>query len=143
MEEFRPNLAGHGITEQQWRVLRALSSTDDRAGAGIGELADRVLLLGPSLSRIVVTLEERGLIRRYRDDTDARRSQVAITAEGLALVRSVAPRAEEIYGGIESRFGRERLARLLVELTELAEQEEAHQHQVERSSRPRHSDDRP
>jgi homoprotocatechuate degradation regulator HpaR len=128
MDEFRPNLTEHGVTEQQWRVLRALASSDDsNGGTGIGELAERVLLLGPSLSRIVVTLEERGLIRRDRDDTDARRSPIAITAAGLALVRSIAPRSEQIYGGIEGRFGRERLARLLSELTDLAEQEEAHQ----------------
>lgn len=142
MEEFRPNLSEHGITEQQWRVLRALASNDDGRGTGIGELADRVLLLGPSLSRIVATLEERRLIRRDRDDTDARRSQISITTDGLALVRSVAPRSEQIYGGIEERFGRERLARLIIELTDLAEQEAAHQRQAEHTAGPRPRVDR-
>jgi homoprotocatechuate degradation regulator HpaR len=141
MEEFRPNLAEHGLTEQQWRVLRALASDPDasaeRTAIGIGELADRVVLLGPSLSRIVVTLQERGLVRRDRDDADARRSPIAITDAGLALVRSVAPRAEQIYAAIESRFGAERLARLIAELTELAAQEEAQRRGTGHSTRRR------
>jgi homoprotocatechuate degradation regulator HpaR len=142
MEEFRPNLTEHGLTEQQWRVLRALAPSDsdanaERTATGIGELAGRVLLLGPSLSRIVVTLEERGLVRRDRDDADARRSPIVITDAGLALVRAVAPRAEQIYAAIESRFGAERLARLIDELTELAAQEETQQRDTGRSGRRR------
>lgn len=128
MDEFRPNLALHGITEQQWRVLRALAADDARDGIGVTELADRVLLLGPSLSRILATLEERGAIQRTADAHDARRATISITSQGLGIVRRVAPRAEEIYGGIEERFGGERLARLIAELNDLAEQEEAHAH---------------
>jgi homoprotocatechuate degradation regulator HpaR len=126
MNEFRPNLAENGINEQQWRVLRALASTVDD-DMSVGQLADHTLLLGPSLSRILVKLEEQGVIERRVDDDDARRSYISINAAGLALVRNIAPQSESIYGGIEQRFGRERLAKLLLELTELTQQEETWQ----------------
>jgi homoprotocatechuate degradation regulator HpaR len=135
MGEFRPNLAENGLSEQQWRVLRALSSVADAGsgsgpdglGIGVGELADRTLLLGPSLSRILVKLEEEGLVERTLDENDARRSHITITDDGVDLVRKIAPQSEVIYAGIERRFGRKRLAALVAELHELAEQERAWQ----------------
>ncbi len=133
MGEFRPNLAENGINEQQWRVLRALGSADDEEIA-VGELAERTLLLGPSLSRILVKLEAQELIQRRTDTDDARRSHISITRAGLALVRRVAPQSEQIYAGIEARFGRTRLAELLAELSELAEQEESWQHAAQRAA---------
>ena len=49
MRVFRPVLADHDLTEQQWRVLRALSSASTELD--IGEIADATFLLGPSLTR--------------------------------------------------------------------------------------------
>jgi homoprotocatechuate degradation regulator HpaR len=126
MNEFRPNLLENGINEQQWRVLRALASAEEGA-VSVGQLAERTLLLGPSLSRILVKLEEQGLIERRLDIEDGRRSYISVTRAGLGLVRRIAPQSETIYSGIEQRFGRERLAALVAELTELIAQEEAWQ----------------
>ena len=53
MAEFRPILASHDLTEQQWRVLRAL--IDEPRGTGVGELAEATFLHGPSVSRIVAS----------------------------------------------------------------------------------------
>src|SRR5438552_9275122 len=61
MRHFRPSLRAHGLTEQQWRILRALASTDD---IEVTELARVAYLLGPSLSRILRDLEARRLIER-------------------------------------------------------------------------------
>ena len=36
MRHFRPSLRDHGLTEQQWRILRALASVDDHRGHGTG-----------------------------------------------------------------------------------------------------------
>lgn len=121
MNEFRPNLAAHDLNEQQWRVLRALSSAEPTIG--VGELANRTLLLGPSLSRILVRLEEQKLIARTLDPFDARRSHIGITPKGVELVGAIAPDSEQIYGGIERRFGKARLAKLIAELDALTEQE--------------------
>ena len=92
MRVFRPVLANHELTEQQWRVLRALASTED--GLDVGSLAERTFLLGPSLSRILVNLEGRGLVERALVSEDLRRARISISTSGLALVREVAPESE-------------------------------------------------
>src|SRR5438552_16034721 len=61
MRQFRPSLRGHGLTEQQWRILRALAAID---AIEVTELARTAFLLGPSLSRILRDLEARHLIER-------------------------------------------------------------------------------
>ena len=60
MRRFRPLLAAHALTEQQWRVLRALTATDKAVEPTV--LAELTFLLAPSLSRILSNLEGRGLI---------------------------------------------------------------------------------
>jgi homoprotocatechuate degradation regulator HpaR len=71
MAQFRPVLRRHGITEQQWRVLRALSSVDE---ARITRLAEMTLISKPSLSRLLPALEARRLVRRSAAADDLRRA---------------------------------------------------------------------
>ncbi len=109
MQQFRPNLRRHGVTEQQWRVLRALQS---RGGMEVTELARATCLLPPSLSRILRDLEARKLVGRRPVDNDLRRSRISISAGGTALIEEVAPDSEAIYAEITRRFGAARLAEL-------------------------------
>jgi homoprotocatechuate degradation regulator HpaR len=118
MRLFRPMLAEYGLTEQQWRVLRALTASKSPLEAT--ELAERTFLLAPSLSRILANLAERGLITRGNHPTDLRRSRISLSEEGQTLVASVAPESERRYNAIEAEFGSNRLARLLAELHDLA-----------------------
>jgi homoprotocatechuate degradation regulator HpaR len=109
MRHFRPSLRAHGLTEQQWRILRALASTDD---IEVTELARQAYLLGPSLSRILRDLETRRLIQRRVVKADLRRGMVSITASGLRLIEAVAPSSEAIYAEITQRYGAGKLADL-------------------------------
>ncbi len=109
MQQFRPNLRRHGVTEQQWRVLRALQS---RGGLEVTELARATCLLPPSLSRILRDLEARRLVVRRPVDNDLRRSRISIAPDGIALIEEVAPDSEAIYAEITRRFGALRLAEL-------------------------------
>lgn len=95
MRRFRPILAGHELTEQQWRVLRALVDAD--GPVSVGELAERTFLLGPSLSRMLVTLDERRLIVRTPGIGDARRADITISDDGIDLVARIAPESEAAY----------------------------------------------
>ena len=117
MQFFRPLLTHHGLTEQQWRVLRVLASAD--TSLATGELARRTFLLGPSLTRILGNLEDRALIARLADSNDNRRSQVELTTAGRVLYEQIAPASEDQYVQIEASFGRDRLRGLLEELAEL------------------------
>jgi len=109
MRRFRPVLRAHEITEQQWRVLRALTALDQ---AEITELARATFLLGPSLSRILQDLATRHLIELRTAEMDHRRTIVALAPEGLSLIEAIAPLSEAIYAEISRRFGVSRLSDL-------------------------------
>lgn len=120
MRHFRNSLRVHDITEQQWRILRALMTVPE---IEVTELARATFLLGSSLSRILKDLETRQLIERHQDENDLRRSRIAISQAGLALIEKVAPQSEEMYGEITRAFGTERtreLQRLLEDLEAVA-----------------------
>jgi homoprotocatechuate degradation regulator HpaR len=109
MRHFRPSLRDHGLTEQQWRILRALASIET---IEVTELARVAFLLGPSLSRILRDLEARHLIERRAAKADLRRAVVSISPKGLKLIEAVAPSSEAIYAAITRRYGARKFAEL-------------------------------
>ena len=117
MAGFRPVLARHGVTEQQWRVLRVLSEVGQPLDAS--NLASRASILPPSLTRILKVLSERNMVTVLRDRGDGRRIQVKISDGGLSLIRDVAPESREIYADLEQRYGEQKVALLLEMLDEL------------------------
>lgn len=121
MRFFRPLLAEHDLTEQQWRVLRALSAQEaEEDPADAGQIAAATCLLPPSLSRILDHLEGRGLVTREIDPLDQRRSLLGLSTSGRRKVAQVAPASERRYEDIETAFGSDRLANLLAELNDFA-----------------------
>src|SRR3954447_7170374 len=121
MRLFRPMLAQHDLTEQQWRVLRALAAAD--RPVEINEIAASTLLLGPSLARILARLKHDRLVERRPVAQDQRRVQVSLTDTGRHLVATIAPKSEALYGRIERHLGRARLAQLMDLLDEMAKLE--------------------
>ena len=116
MRHFRASLRRHGVTEQQWRVLRALTAIDR---IEVSDLARATYLLAPSLSRILPDMEKRGLIVRRSDASDRRKGLVALSSRGRALIETVSPESEEVYARITRRFGSAKLASLQSLLIEL------------------------
>jgi homoprotocatechuate degradation regulator HpaR len=118
MNRFRGSLKLFNITEQQWRVLRALTSVEE---IEVMELARVTYLLSPSLSRIVRDLEARKLIMRRTVPEDMRRSLISISPQGFKLIEAVAPYSESIYSEIAETFGSERMEKLQGLLKELTD----------------------
>lgn len=113
MQHTRPSLREHGLSDQQWRVLRVLGEhAADPAGVETGRVAREALLLGPSLSGVLTRMERDGLITRQRCPRDARSTMVRATAAGLTLVRKLSVTIESHYQWMESQLGKERLAQL-------------------------------
>lgn len=110
MARFRPTLHAHGLTEQQWRVLRALTASP--VPLRLGEIADATFLHLPSLSRLAKTLEARKLIRRAAHVDDLRAAQISLSRTGRALVARIAPLSEASYAGIADSIGDVDLERL-------------------------------
>ena len=112
MKKFIPSLKAHGLTQQQWRVIRALEHEND---VEMSVLAKRCQLLMPSLSRIINHLTKERLIERRVVDSDQRRAKIALTASGKALYEKVVPKSVERYNEIEKLYGVRKLE-LLYEL---------------------------
>ncbi|GIX12339.1 MAG: homoprotocatechuate degradation operon regulator, HpaR [Paracoccaceae bacterium] len=115
MEYFRPFLADNDLTDAQWRVLRVLHEGGPMEPT---EISVRGLVLTPSLTRILKTLESRGLIRRAPHPTDKRRHQIILTEDAHELIARLTPLSDAGYREIERRFGPEMTRALLALLTE-------------------------
>jgi len=115
MARFRPMLRRHGLTEQQWRVIRALAAYEN---IDASELARRSFLLAPSLTRILQFLQSEKLIKRSPDKDDQRRSVFVLTAKGRKLYALVGPDSEVLYANIEKQFGADKLESLYTLLAE-------------------------
>jgi homoprotocatechuate degradation regulator HpaR len=113
---FRPILNAHGITEQQWRIVRVLIDTGPLEPREIGELCR---ISSPSLAGVLARMEELGHIRRKRLDHDQRRRRVSLTQRSRALAARMAPRIEATYREIESTIGAEFSASFYRALDEL------------------------
>ena len=109
MERFRPLLRRHGVTEQQWRVLRALSVTPETSASALG---DATCIGLPSLSRILRALEGRGLIRRRIKSTDQRTTLVSLTGAGRRFLGKAGVESEERYEALAAEIGRHDLQHL-------------------------------
>ncbi len=118
MREFTPHLREHGLSAQQWRVLRAL---EEEQAMDATEIANRCALLMPSLSRILQNLEARGLVTRVPAEDDLRRTLVTISTDGKKLFEIIAPLQEQRYEQITERFGYGKLELLYELLDELIE----------------------
>ena len=123
MAHNRPRLREHGLSDQQWRVLRVLG---EHGTVETGRVAREAFILGPSLTGVLARMERDGLIRRERDASDQRRTVVEATARGRALVQDLSQAVEAHYVQMEQALGRQKLQllyRLLDELIELEQPE--------------------
>lgn len=116
MDRFRPHLHAHDITEQQWRVLRALAEFGD---IDVGTLSTRIAILMPSLSRMLPDMEDRGLVRRRKHATDARTVIVSLAPKGRTLFDAMSAHSEVIYREFERAVGRHALNALMASLNHL------------------------
>ena len=84
MEPIRAMLADSGVTEQKWRVLRVLEEAGEIEPTVI---AREACLHLPSLSRILKTMEQDGLVQRREDEQDRRKTVIAISGVGAGRAR--------------------------------------------------------
>jgi len=83
---------------QFWLLIGALETP----GGSQADLARRLRLDEPSVSRAVATLVRKGWLRAQRDQGDRRRVLLALTPAGHALTATLAPIAAEVRGAVEA-----------------------------------------
>jgi len=79
-----------GQNPKQYQLLLAIEGLPSGATPTISTLAERMQLNHNSMVELVDRCEERGLIRRTRSGADRRQVELAITADGYAILRKLA-----------------------------------------------------
>lgn len=108
-------LAPHGLTPQQFNVLRILRGARPQ-GLCTLTIAERMIEQTPGITRLIDRLEAKKLVARVRSEDDRRQIWCRITPAGLQLLA----RLDEPVGDVERammarlpRTDQVRLARLL------------------------------
>lgn len=91
--KFQERLDPHGLTPFHWVVLCCLWEEDGQPTSGIG---DKLQQVGGTMTGVLDRMEERGLIRRERDQSDRRVWRIWLTEEGRKLEQVLPPLAIEL-----------------------------------------------
>jgi homoprotocatechuate degradation regulator HpaR len=126
MEHFRPIINHFGLTEQQWRILRAL---DEQGPMEPREICQMYRFSSPSMAGILARMEEIDLITRSRILGDQRRVMINLSDKGLDILNRIAPLIDLQYSYVEQSCGKNiftELFKALDEFTELAKKPVKH-----------------
>lgn len=116
MKFFRPSLNQHGLTEQQWRVIRILHQQGE---IEMNRLADLACILRPSMTGMLMRMEALGLVGRRKVTHDQRLVLVFLADAGLACFETMSGCMEQNYQNLQAQFGEAKLQELLALLEEL------------------------
>jgi DNA-binding MarR family transcriptional regulator len=92
VEAFGEELKRHDLTVPTWRVLAALWHDGP---SRLSVLADLTAIEISTLSRLVTTVQRKGLVSRVRSEADARAVRLELTEQGRALTATLIPLALE------------------------------------------------
>ena len=107
--ELGRSIGDEEFNEEHWRILHVLS---DEEGRSMGELAERVLLNGPALTKNIDKLVSRGVVQRAADHTDNRKVLVYISDFGLETVARLKQRVDAVHDTIEEALGPRKTSQL-------------------------------
>jgi DNA-binding MarR family transcriptional regulator len=107
--EMGRSIGNEDFNEEHWRILQVLS---DEQGRSMGELAERVLLNGPALTKNIDKLVSRGVVQRTADRMDNRKVLVYISDLGLETVARLKLRVDAVHDTIEEALGPRKTSQL-------------------------------
>lgn len=76
-------LAPHGLHHREWRMLAII---DEMGVAGVTELAERAVIERSTIGKLLMRLEQKGLLMRVAAGADTRTNPVRLTARGRVLL---------------------------------------------------------
>nr|WP_281662981.1 homoprotocatechuate degradation operon regulator HpaR [Paraburkholderia fungorum] len=109
MERFRPLITAHGLTEQQWRVIRALNEHGPMEPRHISDICT---ISSPSMAGVLARMESMELVTKERFAEDQRRVLVSLTDTSVELVRVISKDLEAHYRELERKVGSEIVERV-------------------------------
>ncbi len=107
MLRFRPILTRHGLTEQQWRIIRALN---ERGPLESRHVADLCSISTPSLAGILSRMQRADLVSKSQFAHDRRRVRVALTARSTLLIDQISGELQATYNTLQRAVGNRTLA---------------------------------
>lgn len=120
-ERLTRSIGREGVTSDHWRVLRHLS---DEVGHPMGEIAERLEMNPPTLTKLIDRMVGKSLVQRAADPEDSRRVVVYATDAGIDLLQELQSRIDQHHAALGSLLGErnarqlERLLTLLIEGSE-------------------------
>ncbi len=105
-----------GLTPSQ---LSALTSVELHGPLTLGRLAEQERVAPPSVTKIVVKLEEAGLVERRLDERDRRVAWVSVTAAGSTRLAKIRQRKNEWLAARLAKLGDDDRRRIADALTAL------------------------
>jgi homoprotocatechuate degradation regulator HpaR len=100
MPLYRQVFRKHGVSEQQWRILRVLW---EHKTCQVNLLASEALIPQASLVGVVNRMIDKGLIARTRSEEDRRVVWIDLTDKGRELESILSPLVDEIHAQITDR----------------------------------------
>lgn len=117
-ETLEPLFAAHGVSGQQYNVLRILRGAGV-AGLALNEIGRRLIERDPDVTRLVDRMEARGWVRRERSTEDRRIVVARLTPKGLHLVNLLDEPVARHHAAAFGPLGGKRLAELIRTAREL------------------------
>ena len=120
-ERLDRSIGRDGITSDHWRVLRVLA---DEEGHTMGEIAERLQMNPPTLTKLMDRMVGKSLVQRAADPEDSRRVLVYATDAGLAMLDELQGKVDQHHAALQALLGdrnARQLERLLTTLIDAAE----------------------
>lgn len=118
--EFFGAIGVEGLPESGWRVLAALTDFD---GIIVTDLANRVMIKQPTLTKLLDRMSRDGLIERRQTAIDRRRTEIFLTDHGrrlaIAMVDYATKQEADLLRGLDDEAIKAALLRLIVRCREM------------------------
>lgn len=117
------NLSFSELPKSEFYMLEGIASVD---GIYVSEIAKKLKISPPAVSKMLRGLEEKKYIERTTDTKDRRNTTVRITPEGNRVRKGVHAKLDTLMNNAIERLGEENaetLVQLMVQFTELIHEE--------------------
>lgn len=116
MQSFRPILNQRNLTEQQWRILRAVYEHKQLEPRQLCELC---CIISPSMAGILKRMEDLGLILKVPSTIDKRRVVVSLAPGMEQTVKEILEENHKAYNQFAEQVGVDVLQKLEKSLVEV------------------------
>jgi DNA-binding MarR family transcriptional regulator len=100
-----------GIYEPQFNILRILRGAKGEP-LSVNTILERMIQRSSNVTRIVDKLEVKGLVERTIAKSDRRKMDIVITSDGLALLKKLDKKVEELNSDMKENLSAEELKTL-------------------------------